>query len=79
MLISGAYGNVGSCLMAGFPDTWRITGIDAKPGNDPRVLVGNIKEMKLTGLLAADFDVAIHLAADPDEAHGFANCSIPIS
>jgi len=77
ILISGANGNVGSCLMAGLPKPWRITGIDRQPGNDPRVLVGDINAMETTGLAPMDFDVAIHLAADPDETHGFAELLAP--
>ena len=77
VLITGAYGNIGSCLLAGLPESWRITGIDLKPGDDPRVLVGDIKAMAATGLAPSDFDVAIHLAADPDESHSFAELLEP--
>jgi len=71
VLVSGANGHIGSCLMRGLPSTWRIAGIDTRPGNDPRVMVGNITAMEKTGLSPADFDVAIHLAANPNEWHTF--------
>lgn len=71
VLVSGAYGNIGSCLMSGLPDKWHIVGIDTRPGNDPRVRVGDVNSIKTSGLVATDFDVAIHLAADPDESHSF--------
>jgi len=72
VLVSGANGHIGGCLMAGLPATWRITGIDCRPGNDPRVVVGDINAMEAPRLAQADFDVAIHLAADPNEFHSFA-------
>ena len=72
VLVSGANGHIGRCLMTGLPQAWSLTGIDIRPGNDPRVLAGDINAMEKTGLVAADFDVAIHLAADPDESHAFA-------
>ena len=77
VLVSGAHGNIGRCLTAGLPQAWHITGLDLRPGSDPRVLVGDINAMEATGLVAADFDVAIHLAADPDESHGFAELLEP--
>ena len=49
VLVSGANGHIGSCLMGGLPGTWRITGIDTQPGNDPRVLVGDVTAMERTG------------------------------
>ena len=77
VLVSGANGHIGSCLMGGLPGTWRIAGIDTRPGNDPRVLVGDVTAMGRTGLSPADFDVAIHLAADPNEWHSFAELLEP--
>jgi nucleoside-diphosphate-sugar epimerase len=75
--VSGANGHIGGCLMRGLPGAWRITGIDTRLGNDPRVQVGDITAMEKTGLSAADFDVAIHLAADPNEMHTFAELLEP--
>ncbi|MGB8354441.1 MAG: NAD(P)-dependent oxidoreductase [Chthoniobacteraceae bacterium] len=71
VLVSGANGHIGSCLLRGLPGAWHIAGIDTRPGNDPRVLAGDITAMEKTGLSPADFDVAIHLAADPNEWHSF--------
>ena len=71
VLVSGANGHIGGCLMGGLPGTWQMAGIDTRPGNDPRVLVGDVAAMERTGLSPSDFDVAIHLAADPNEWHSF--------
>ena len=42
VLVSGANGHIGRCLMTGLPDTWGIVGIDSRPGNAPRMLFGDI-------------------------------------
>lgn len=77
ILVSGANGHIGSCLMRGLPDTWCITGIDTRPGNDPRVLAGDVASMERTGLSPENFDVAIHLAANPNEWLSFAELLEP--
>ncbi len=77
LLITGANGHVGSLLMQGLQWPGPILGIDRKSGTDSRVLVADMAEIASLPLDGRRVALAIHLAADPDEAHSLSELVQP--
>ena len=65
ILITGAGGYIGQCLMHHLPSEWDLVGIDRASSADPRIQQGDVCDIAEQNLSPTSFDVAIHLAANP--------------
>lgn len=68
LLITGAAGGMGSLLMQGLGEPWKLVGVDQTPSADPRVLLGDVSRMDELDVDPDQIAVALHFAANPDES-----------